>query len=116
MEVHHSHHHGHKKKWNEYLLEFFMLFLAVTLGFFAENIREHLAENEKKKELIIAVAEDFTKDINQIQFHKNFNLNKIKIFNNYINERYLYRNNCKNIFINRRPRLFYISFLKLYHF
>ena len=34
--------------------------------------------NEKKKELIIAVAEDFTKDINQIQFHKNFNLNKIK--------------------------------------
>lgn len=79
MEVHHPHHPTHKKKWSEYLLEFFMLFLAVTLGFFAENIREHLAENEKKKELLIAVAEDFTKDINQIQFHKNFNLNKIKI-------------------------------------
>ena len=30
MEVHkHPHHATHKKKWTEYLLEFFMLFLAV---------------------------------------------------------------------------------------
>ncbi len=27
MEVHHPHHLTHKKKWTEYLLEFFMLFL-----------------------------------------------------------------------------------------
>ena len=40
MEVHHPHHPTHKKKWKEYLLEFFMLFLAVSLGFVAENIRE----------------------------------------------------------------------------
>ncbi len=33
MEVHHPHHVTHKKKWTEYLLEFFMLFLAVFLGF-----------------------------------------------------------------------------------
>ena len=34
MEVHkHPHHVTHKKKWGEYLLEFFMLFLAVFLGF-----------------------------------------------------------------------------------
>jgi len=40
MEVHkHPHHVTHKKKWTEYLLEFFMLFLAVFLGFVAENIR-----------------------------------------------------------------------------
>ncbi len=32
MEVHHPHHVMHKKKWGEYLLEFFMLFLAVFLG------------------------------------------------------------------------------------
>ena len=38
MEVHkHPHHVTHKKKWAEYLLEFFMLFLAVFLGFLAEN-------------------------------------------------------------------------------
>ena len=33
MEVHkHPHHITHKKKWIEYLLEFFMLFLAVFLA------------------------------------------------------------------------------------
>jgi hypothetical protein len=47
MEVHHPHHPTHKKKWSEYLLEFFMLFFAVTLGFFAENIREHFVEKHK---------------------------------------------------------------------
>jgi hypothetical protein len=33
METHHPHHVTHKKKWTEYLLEFFMLFLAVFLSF-----------------------------------------------------------------------------------
>ena len=51
MEVHkHPHDVTHKKKWREYLLEFFMIFLAVTAGFFAENIREHLDDNKKEKE------------------------------------------------------------------
>ena len=41
MEVHkHPHHVTHKKKWGEYILEFLMLFLAVFLGFLAENLRE----------------------------------------------------------------------------
>ncbi len=52
MEVHkHPHHVTHKKKWTEYLLEFFMLFLAVFLGFVAENIREHIAEKERGKSI-----------------------------------------------------------------
>ena len=50
MEVQkHPHHVTHKKKWGEYLLEFFMLFLAVFLGFVAENIREHIAEQDRAK-------------------------------------------------------------------
>ena len=53
MEVHHSHHVGHKKKWQEYFLEFFMLFLAVSLGFLAENLREHYVEKEKEQQCII---------------------------------------------------------------
>jgi hypothetical protein len=73
MEVHHPHHPTHKKKWAEYLLEFFMLFVAVTLGFFAENIREGIAENNKKKELLESVALNFKKDIKSIEFHKEFN-------------------------------------------
>ena len=47
MEVHHPHHPTHKKKWSEYIIEFVMLFAAVTLGFFAENIREHYVETKK---------------------------------------------------------------------
>ena len=48
MEVHHPHHPTHKKKWSEYLVEFFMLFTAVTLGFFAENVREHQIEKHRE--------------------------------------------------------------------
>ena len=43
MEVHkHPHHVTHKKKWGEYLLEFFMLFLAVFFGFLRKAIGRHL--------------------------------------------------------------------------
>src|SRR5450432_4636250 len=45
MEVHHHPDLHHKrKKFGEYILEFFMIFLAVTMGFFAESIREHYVE------------------------------------------------------------------------
>lgn len=70
MEVHHTHHPMHKKKWSEYILEFVMLFAAVTMGFFAENVREHMAEKEKKRELMKIVALDLHRDIKQLEFHK----------------------------------------------
>jgi hypothetical protein len=47
MEVHHGHH-GGPKGMKEYFLEFFMLFIAVTLGFFAENLREHYVEKQRE--------------------------------------------------------------------
>ena len=60
MEVHkHPHHVTHKKKWGEYLLEFLMLFLAVFLGFLAENIREHEVEKERG----IGYIKSFYKDL-----------------------------------------------------
>ena len=66
MEVHtHPHHVTHKKKWGEYLLEFFMLFLAVFLGFVAENIREHLADKHRGKEYVTSFVEDLKKDTAQ---------------------------------------------------
>ena len=58
----HPHHVMHKKKWNEYLLEFFMLFLAVFLGFVAENIRENVLENHREKQYIHSFYEDLTAD------------------------------------------------------
>ncbi|HEX4850899.1 MAG TPA: hypothetical protein VFV08_08845, partial [Puia sp.] len=55
MEVHHHPDiHHQPKKWKEYLLEFVMIFLAVTLGFLAENLREHITERAKEKKYIEA--------------------------------------------------------------
>ncbi|HEY8688481.1 MAG TPA: hypothetical protein VIM07_04540 [Chitinophagaceae bacterium] len=63
MEVHkHPHHVTHKKKWGEYLLEFFMLFLAVFLGFMAENIRENNVERHREKEYIESLVKDVIAD------------------------------------------------------
>lgn len=62
MEVHHPHHLHHKKKWKEYILEFFMLFLAVSLGFLAENIREHQIEKQREVAYLKSVHEDLTVD------------------------------------------------------
>jgi len=63
MEIHkHPHHVMHKKKWGEYLLEFFMLFLAVFLGFVAENIREASVERHQEKEYMRLMVEDLKKD------------------------------------------------------
>ena len=51
MEVHHHPDLHHRpKRWREYFLEFFMIFLAVTMGFIAENIRETISEHSKAME------------------------------------------------------------------
>jgi len=48
MDVHHHPDLHHKKKnFKEYFLEFLMIFLAVTLGFFAENIRESIKDKNQ---------------------------------------------------------------------
>ncbi|HEX5152478.1 MAG TPA: hypothetical protein VFW07_13605 [Parafilimonas sp.] len=62
MEVHHhSHAHG-KKSRKDYFWEFLMLFLAVTLGFFVENMREHYIERKRAVEYANNLLYDLTKD------------------------------------------------------
>ena len=59
MEVHkHPQHVAHKKKWGEYLLEFFMLFLAVFLGFVAENVRENASDNHRERQYMQSILKD----------------------------------------------------------
>ncbi len=60
MEVHHHSH--HPKKWKEYITEFLMLFLAVSLGFLAENLRESYIEKERAHELALALYTDIMND------------------------------------------------------
>ena len=61
MEVHH-HPHVEKKGFREYFLEFLMIFLAVTLGFFAESLREHINDNEKREQYVQSLVEDLESD------------------------------------------------------
>src|ERR1700756_1490426 len=61
MEVHH-HPEVEKKGFKEYLLEGLMIFLAVTMGFFAESLREHISNGEKGHEFIVSLMADLKKD------------------------------------------------------
>jgi hypothetical protein len=65
MEVHH-HPHVAKKNLKEYFLEFLMIFLAVTLGFFAEGIRENITDSTKEKEYILSMMQDLRDDTSSI--------------------------------------------------
>lgn len=65
MEVHHPH--VEKKSFKEYLLEFFMIFLAVTLGFFAESLREAIAENKTAHEYAQSLYDDLKVDTAVLQ-------------------------------------------------
>ncbi|HEV8269900.1 MAG TPA: hypothetical protein VGQ04_01270, partial [Chitinophagaceae bacterium] len=61
MEVH-THTHTQRKKWTHYFWEFFMLFLAVTAGFFVENQREHFVEHQRAKQYASFLHSDLVKD------------------------------------------------------
>jgi hypothetical protein len=68
MEVHHHPQLHHKSKpWKEYFLEFLMIFLAVTLGFFAENLREHYVENKRTEEYVHSLYDDLKVDTATLQ-------------------------------------------------
>jgi hypothetical protein len=64
MEVHHHSH--HPKKWKEYVTEFLMLFLAVSMGFIAENLREKHIEDERSVELMHAFISDVKENQKQL--------------------------------------------------
>jgi len=68
MEVHHHPDLHHKKKnFKEYFLEFLMIFLAVTLGFFAESYREYLNNLSKENEYMASLVEDLKSDTSSLQ-------------------------------------------------
>ena len=65
MEVHH-HPKVEKKRFKEYFLEFIMIFLAVSLGFFAESFRERLVNKEKEHHYIEGMVRDLKKDTSDL--------------------------------------------------
>ncbi|HEY5327433.1 MAG TPA: hypothetical protein VIJ27_10575, partial [Mucilaginibacter sp.] len=78
MEVHHHPdlHHA-PKPWKEYLLEGLMIFLAVTMGFFAESIRENITDSSKENEYILSMIQDAKIDTAKIQMVLKLNSKRI---------------------------------------
>jgi hypothetical protein len=94
MEVHH-HPKVEKKKFKEYFLEFIMIFLAVTLGFIAENIREDITQHQRAKTFGASMIEDLKADTAQIiKYSKYYTAaaNNIDTFMYWVSE-----NDLKNI-------------------
>ena len=93
MEVHHHPHlpQGEKKKFKEYFLEFLMIFLAVTMGFFAENVREHFDEEKTT----IQYLEDFRQELLQ-------NKDLYKRYDSVFARRIPATDSLVNIFINKK--------------
>ena len=75
MEVH-THTHTARKKWTHYFWEFFMLFLAVTAGFFVENQREHMIENKREKKYIRSLIQDLKTDTANLQLYIDLRIEK----------------------------------------
>lgn len=54
------------KSFKSYFFEFLMVFLAVTAGFFSENIREYFGDRNREVEYILSVSEDLRQDISML--------------------------------------------------
>ena len=91
MEVHH---HSHKpKNWKEYITEFIMLFAAVTLGFLAENLREHQIIEHRIEQNKKAILKDLQADSSEIVRVLDMEDKSINTFNKVNYLFYLVKNN-----------------------
>jgi hypothetical protein len=79
MEVHH-HPHVEKKNFKEYFPEFLMIFLAVTMGFIAENIREGMNDRETERKNMETIVINLRSDTAQLSDIIGFNYSRIKDF------------------------------------
>ena len=82
MEVHH-HPHAEKKSFKEYLLEGLMIFLAVSMGFIAESIREHINEEKQVKEYMKEMVENLRYDTVRMNRNTLRNLAKCKSLDSF---------------------------------
>jgi hypothetical protein len=113
MEVHHHPDLHHKsKKWKEYFLEFLMIFLAVTMGFVAENIRELITEHKNAKILAQSLLEDIKKDTSSLHSLITFSNKKIKAADSILSIMHTPRDqwNATSFYTNMTPMMTALPF------
>jgi len=85
MEVHHHPQLKHNTKpWKEYILEYIMIVLAVTTGFFAESLREHIGDGKKEKEYITSLKHDLMTDTANLSLYMAAYKTKVSEFDSLI--------------------------------
>ena len=76
MEVHH-HPHVEKKSFKEYILEGLMIFVAVSMGFIAESLRENMVEHEIVKRNMALIVENLKEDTARLNESINLHTKKL---------------------------------------
>lgn len=89
MEVHH-HPEVEKKGLKEYLAEGLMIFVAVMMGFIAENIRETIGERSREKEYMESYSQDLKADSTNINIIISVKKQDIVYYDSLF---YIFRNN-----------------------
>jgi hypothetical protein len=51
-----------RHSYRQYVIEFFLVFAAIVLGFFAENLREYFADQAREKEFVQSLVENLKAD------------------------------------------------------
>lgn len=91
MEVHHHPHvPNHSKPWKEYIIEGLMIFVAVTLGYAAENVREHYVNKHKGIISVQNLYKDLKEDsLNYVYSIKsrNFQDSSFEVISNLFDEK-----------------------------
>jgi len=103
MEVHH-HPHVEKKNFKQYFLEFLMIFLAVTLGFFAENIREHFSEQKAVRQYLQTFSQELIRNQKILKNEKTF-----------LTEQLPFIDSLGNIFYEERENVDLKKTISLFH-
>jgi hypothetical protein len=103
MEVHHHPRlHHERKPWKEYILEGLMIFLAVMMGFFAENLREKITDNRKIHENLQSMARDLESDITLYRSSINFNQQAAQMIDTVITSLTEHTNNKSKVYFMAR--------------
>jgi hypothetical protein len=84
MEVHH-HPELEKKGLKENVLEGLMIFLAVMMGFVAENIRENISEHKRAAEFARSYFDDIKKDTAALHTAVRFSKHKLATLDSALN-------------------------------
>lgn len=100
---------GFIKSFKKYIAEFLMLFIAIFLGFYAENIREMNTEKTKEREYIQSIIADVNIDKKNIELTVSLNEKRSTNLDSLANQIYEYSPSSEKI---RSLHLLYLNVIQ----